>query len=282
VLKEFKGKVAVITGAAAGIGRGLAEKSVNLGMKVVLSDVEAEALKQTEAYLRGKGGDVFSVVVDVSKAEQVQTLAEKANAKYGTVDLLCNNAGVSGGGLIKEHTLADWKWVLGVNLWGVIHGIHYFLPHMMKKNTGCHIVNTASIEGFWSRPGVACYQASKHAVVAISEVLKMELAAEQSQVGVSVLCPGGVNTRIIESGRNRPTELQNAPVALTPEQVKIMEAIKQIFANSMSPSVVADITFEAIAQDKFYIFTHPELKQAVQARHDRIMNDGIPLPPALF
>jgi len=282
MLNEFKGKVAVITGAAAGIGRGLAEKSVERGMKVVLSDVEDEALKQTESYLRSKGGEIFAVVADVSKAEQVQNLAEKAISRYGTVDLLCNNAGVSDGGLLKEHTLADWQWVLGVNLWGVIHGIHYFLPHMMKKNTDCHILNTASIEGLWSRIGSGGYQATKHAIVAMSEVLKMELAVEKSKVGVSVLCPGGVNTRIIESGRNRPAELQNPPVTLTPEQLKMLEVVKQLFAASMSPLVVADITFDAIAQDKFYIFTHPELKPMVEARHQSIINDGIPAPPALF
>ncbi len=282
MLKDFKDKVAVITGAADGIGRGLAEKAVNEGMKVVLADIEIEALRNTEKYLQNKGGEVYSVVTDVSKVEQVQNLAEKTMQKFGTVDLLVNNAGVSDGGQIKEHTLADWQWVIGVNLWGVIHGIHCFLPHMQGKDTECHILNTASIEGLWSRSGSAGYQATKHAIVVISEVLKMELAAESSKVGVSVLCPGGVNTRIVESGRNRPVELSNPPQEPTEQQLKMMELAKQIFANSMSPLTVADITFEAIARDKFYILTHPDLKPMVQMRHDKIMNDGIPGSISLF
>ena len=172
-MREFKGKVAVITGAASGIGRGMAERCATEGMKVVLSDVEEQELTRTAEALRAAGGDVTAVVTDVSKAEQVRHLSEVALDTYGAVHLLCNNAGVGAGGLVWEHTLADWEWVLGVNLWGVIHGIHTFLPTMLAQGTDCHIVNVASIEGLWSRIRGASYQVSKHGVVVLSEVLKL-------------------------------------------------------------------------------------------------------------
>ncbi|MDP2920276.1 MAG: SDR family NAD(P)-dependent oxidoreductase [Dehalococcoidia bacterium] len=281
MLREFEGKVAVITGAAGGIGRGLAEKSVTEGMKVVLADVEEAALRKTEAELRARGGDVIAVLTDVSRPEQVQHLAEQTLKTFGAVHLLCNNAGVGAGGLVREHTLADWQWVLGVNLFGVIYGVHTFLPVMLKQGVECHIVNTASVEGLWSRLRSASYQVSKHGVVALSEVLKLELAFEETRVGVSVLCPGAVNTGIVDSGRNRPTHLQNPiesiPVA-TPEMEKRIAQVRQAFASGMNPLTVADQVFNAIREDRFYILTHPELNERIQQRIGRILTDGVPLP----
>lgn len=280
-MKEFKGKVAVITGAAGGIGRGLAEKSVAEGMKVVLADIEEAALRMTEADLRARGGEVIAEVTDVSKPEQIQRLADRTVETYGAVHLLCNNAGVGSGGLIREHTLADWQWVLGVNLWGVIYGIHTFLPIMLKQDTESHIVNTASVEGLWSRLRSAPYQVSKHGVVALSEVLKLEMAFEETKVGISVLCPGAVNTGIVESERNRPVHLQNPPEmmpVLTPEIEKQIAMVKQAFAAGMSPLEVAERVFKAIREDRFFILTHPELNDRIQKRIERILTDGVPQP----
>lgn len=280
-MKDFRGKVAVVTGSAGGIGRGLAERCVMEGMKVVLADIEEGALQDTEAYLKKKGGDALAVVTDASRPEQVQRLADLTFETYGGVHLLFNNAGVAAGGLVREHTLADWEWVIGVNLWGVIYGIHMFLPIMLKQDTECHIVNTASVEGLWSRLRAASYQVSKHGVVALSEVLKLELAFEETRVGVSVLCPGAVNTGITNSGRNRPAHLQNPPGSvpeITPEVEKRIARIRQAFASGMDPLEVADHAFRAIREDRFYILTHPDLNERIQQRIGRILSDGIPLP----
>ena len=280
-MKDFRDKVAVVTGSAGGIGRGLAERCVTEGMKVVLADIEEDALKDTEAYLKKRGGDVIAAVTDVSRPEQMQRLADLTIETYGGVHLLCNNAGVGAGGLIREHALADWEWVIGVNLWGVIYGVHMFLPIMLKQDTECHIVNTASVEGLWSRLRGGSYQVSKHGVVALSEVLKMEMAFEETKVGVSVLCPGAVNTGIINSGRNRPAHLQNPPESIpeiTPEMERRIAQIRQAFENGMDPLEVADYVFKAVREDQFYILTHPELNDRVEKRIGRILTGGVPLP----
>ena len=203
-MKEFKGKVAVVTGAASGIGRALADRSVQEGMKVVLADVEVEALAKTEAGLKSSGATVLAVPTDVSQARDVAALAQKTLEVFGAVHLLCNNAGVGTEAAIWESTLEEWEWVMGVNLWGVIHGVRAFVPHMLAQDTECHIVNTASMAGLISGPGLGAYKVTKHAVVSLSETLYHELAERGARVGVSVLCPGIVNTRIMESARNRP------------------------------------------------------------------------------
>lgn len=280
-MKHFRGKVAVVTGSSGGIGRGLAERCVTEGMKVVLADIEEDALKNTEAYLKKKGGDVIAVLTDVSCPEQMQRLADLTVETYGGVHLLCNNAGVGAGGLIREHTLADWEWVIGVNLWGVIYGVHMLLPIMLKQDTECHIVNTASVEGLWSRLRGVSYQVSKHGVVALSEVLKLEMAFEETKVGVSVLCPGAVNTGIINSGRNRPAHLQNPPESIpeiTPEMEKRIAQARQVFESGMDPLEVADHVFTAIREDQFYILTHPDLNDRIQKRIGRVLTGGVPLP----
>src|SRR6266487_1234780 len=209
-MKDFQDKVAVVTGAASGIGHALAEKSAQEGMKVVLADVEERALKQAEEELKASGADVLAVQTDVSKAADVETLAKQAFATYGGVHLLFNNAGVVAGTTLWESSMADWQWVLGVNLWGVIHGVHYCVPRMLEQETEGHIVNTASLAGLVSSPGGGIYSVSKHGVVTLSETLALELAARGAKLKASVLCPEWVNTRIMDAERNRPQALANS------------------------------------------------------------------------
>src|SRR5947207_7442153 len=189
-MKNFQGKVSVVTGAASGVGRGLAEKSAALGMKVVLADVEESVLKQAEAELQASGAQVLAVRTDVSQADEVEALAKITFETYGAVHLLFNNAGVGAGTTVWESSLADWKWVLGVNLWGVIHGIHFFVPRMLAQDTEGHIVNTASMAGLLSGPGQSIYKVSKHGVVTLSETLYYDLTLRNASLKVSVLCPG--------------------------------------------------------------------------------------------
>jgi NAD(P)-dependent dehydrogenase (short-subunit alcohol dehydrogenase family) len=276
--KHPQGKVAVVTGAASGIGRALAEKSVHLGMKVVLADVEANALKQAEEELRGRGADVLAVRTDVSKAEDVAALAEKAFDTYGAVHLLFNNAGVGGGTTVWESSLADWQWVLGVNLWGVIYGVHYFVPRMLAQGSEGHIVNTASSAGLIASSGLGIYKVSKHGVVTLSETLALELAYRGANIKISVLCPEWVNTRIMDSERNRPAELRNAPEQqISPETEAAIQAVRQVVQNTGIPaSQVADTVFEAIREERFYILTHPSTKFGVQLRMEDILHDRMP------
>jgi len=206
-MKDFQNKVAVITGAASGIGRALAERSARAGMKVVLADVEEDALVRTEKEMRAAGGTVLAVRTDVSKAHDVQALARKTLDAFGSVHLLCNNAGVAvATKAIWETSLEDWQWCLGVNLWGVIHGIRTFVPIMLRQDVEAHVVNTASIAGLLSLPYIAIYNATKHAVVTITESLHHELSLLSSKVKASVLCPGFIRTSIMASYRNRPVE----------------------------------------------------------------------------
>ena len=283
-MQSFEGKVAVITGAASGIGYGLAERCASEGMKVVLADIEEEALSAAEKKLAEAGGKVASIIVDVSKMEDVERMAKTALSEFGGAHLLCNNAGVGAGGNSWEYTLADWEWVLGVNLHGVIYGIKTFVPIMLEQDTECHIVNTASIEGLWSRPTNAPYQVTKHGVVVLSEVMYYELGLMDANIGVSVLCPGGVNTNILDSWRNRPPELVNPPESIpeiTPEMEARMEEVRTIFRESMAPSEVADHVFKAIKDKKLYITTHPELLEIFRVRSENILNRTNPILPDL-
>lgn len=269
-MKEFRDKVAVVTGAASGIGRGLAERCAQEGMKVVLADIEEPALLQTQMEMQSTGTKVLAVRTDVSKASEVEALARKTLDTFGAVHLLFNNAGIGSGGTIWESTLADWEWIIGVNLWGVIHGLRTFVPIMLAQDTECHIVNTASIAGLTT--GVSSYAVTKHAVVALSEQLYHSLAHLNAKVKASVLCPGFVKTRIMDSERNRPVELQNETARpLTPEEEAMVQFIRQGVENGMSPQQAADHVFKAITEERFYIFTHPELNASVQKRLEDIM-----------
>jgi NAD(P)-dependent dehydrogenase (short-subunit alcohol dehydrogenase family) len=282
-MKEFQGNVAVVTGAASGIGRALAEKCAALGMKVVLADIEEPALKQAEEELQVSGAQVLAVRTDVSQAEEVEALAQRTYETYGAVHLLFNNAGVGGGTTVWESSLADWQWVLGVNLWGVIHGIHCFVPRMLAQGSEGHIVNTASSTGLVASSGLGIYKVSKHGVVTLSETLACELAMREARLKASVLCPEWVNTRILDAERNRPQALQNAPEErhTSPETAAMAETLRQAFREwlakeGMPPSQVAERVFEAIRQEQFYIFTHPTTKDVVQVRMEDILQERMP------
>jgi NAD(P)-dependent dehydrogenase (short-subunit alcohol dehydrogenase family) len=267
-MKQFRDKVAVITGAASGIGRALADRCAREGMRVVLADVEAPALARAEAQLREAGADVLAVLTDVSQAADVEALAQRTLDAYGAVHLLCNNAGVSAGSTAWESTVNDWQWVIGVNLWGVLHGLRVFVPIMLEQDAESHIVNTASVAGLISYAPDAPYHLTKHAIVALSEKLYYDLAWRGARVQVSVLCPGLVNTQIMDAGRNRPPELRNAlsSVALTPEVRAALEAYRRAIEAGMPPDQVADCVFQAIVDGRFYILTHPEFRPMIEAR----------------
>ena len=277
-MKEFKDKIAVITGAASGIGRGIAERCVQEGMKVVLADVEEAALAQAEQELRATHATVLAVQTDVSRASDIEALAQKTLKAFGAVHLLVNNAGVGAGSSIWESTLADWEWVMGVNLWGVIHGLRIFVPIMLAQATEGHIVNTASIAGLLPYHPGAPYQVTKHGVVALSEQLYYSLAQRNAKVKVSVLCPGWVNTRIMDSERNRPSELQNEPSNLPPgpEQEAIVQSMREEAQAGLSPRQVSDHVFNAIRNEQFYILTHPELNSMIQQRMENILQQRNP------
>jgi NAD(P)-dependent dehydrogenase (short-subunit alcohol dehydrogenase family) len=277
-MNDFKGKVAVITGAASGIGQALAEYGVRLRMKVVLADVEAEALAKTEAEMRSAGATVLAVRTDVSQAEDVEALAQKTLEAFGAVHLLCNNAGVATSGTVAwESSLTDWEWVLGVNLWGVIHSLRTFVPIMLAQDTECHIVNTASLSGLISFPRGSVYAVTKHGVVTLSETLHHELAERGGNVKVSVLCPGLVRTRIVDCGRNRPERLPGAPMG--PVEAAGRETLRQQMQTAMPPAQVADAVFQAIRDERFYILTHPEGKDWIRTRLDDILQQRNPTPP---
>jgi NAD(P)-dependent dehydrogenase (short-subunit alcohol dehydrogenase family) len=280
-MKEFQGKVAVITGGASGIGYAIAERCIKEGMKVVVADIEKVALTQTEKALKSRGANILGVQTDVSKAKDVEALAQKTLDAYGGVHLLFNNAGVDEHGTIWKRTLADWQWVIGVNLWGVIHGVRVFVPIMLEQNTEGHIVNTASMLGFISATGMGIYNVTKHGVVSLSETLYHELALSGSKIRVSVLCPGFVNTQITDAVRNRPAELQNDPLKdkRDPEYEKEEHLIRQKVQEGMSPNQVANCVFNAIIDEKFYILTHRELKNRVRIRMEDILLERNPTNP---
>ena len=257
-MKEFKGKVAVITGAASGIGLALAEKASSEGMKVVLGDVEEPAPAAAERHLQASGATALAVRTDVSKIDEVVALASATLDAFGSVDLLCNNAGVTmrpRSRRIWECTVGDWQWILGVNVFGVAHVIRTFTPIMLDQGYESHIVNTASVAGLVSGPRLGVYKSSKHAVVSISETLYHELREVDAKVRVSVLCPGPVATPIGSAARNRPEELRTGPDTTTPAERVEEEAADKAQQESVTPSAVAEAVFAAVREDRFYIVT---------------------------
>ena len=278
-MKEFKGKVAVITGAASGIGRGIAERCVREGMKTVLADIDDAELAKAESELKTLGGTVLGVRMDVSKRADVELLARRALDAFGQVHLLFNNAGVGAGGSAWEATWYDWEWVIGVNLWGVIHGVKVFTPLMLAQNQECHMVNTASAAGLIVGGGSAPYSATKHAVVALSESLYLTLQRRNALVKVSVLCPGLVRTDIANAERHRPAGLKNKPVEMTPEMRAGLDFFKAAIEAAMPPLQVADIVFDAIKNERFYIITHPEWIEVIKMRADNLLRVENPQDP---
>jgi NAD(P)-dependent dehydrogenase (short-subunit alcohol dehydrogenase family) len=279
-MKDFKDKVAVVTGGASGIGRGMAGRFAQEGMKVVLADVEDDALRRAEAEFREKGIDVLGVLTDVSKPEAVENLAQQTLNAFGKVHIVCNNAGVAGAwGPTWENTLDDWNWIMGVNLWGVIHGVRTFLPIMLKQEEEGHIVNTASLAGLM--PGAGIYGVTKQAVVALSESLYNELKLMNAKVGVSVLCPAWVNTNIADAERNRPKELAGTVRVTDQRQEVVSEIVRNFLKNGRSPTEIADQVFEAVRDDHLYIITHPEMDVVFKERFDNIVNRRNPKPRLL-
>jgi NAD(P)-dependent dehydrogenase (short-subunit alcohol dehydrogenase family) len=261
------GRVAVVTGAASGIGRALAEAFAGAGSAVVVADLDGAEAEVVASGIRTAGGEAEAVRVDVADAAAVDQLAATTLDRFGRVDVLCNNAGVSTFNLLRDQTLDDWRWVFSVNLWGVIHGLQTFVPIMRGQGAPAHIVNTASIAGLLS--GVAFigpYDATKVAVVSISETLSQELAIEQARIGVSVLCPSSVDTRVMESERGRPAAFGVERRTEVAESVRI--AIRDSFTGptGLTPHAVADRTLEAIRAGRFWIITHSGERPAVEAR----------------
>lgn len=276
-MNQFKEKVAVVTGAASGIGRAMAERCAQEGMKVILADIEDTALAQTEKELKSAGATVLAVQTDVSIEDSVKNLAQKALVAFDEVHLLFNNAGVGAGGTIWESTKADWEWVIGVNLWGIIYGIRTFVPLMLAQDNECYIVNTASAAGLLPYHPSAPYQVTKHAVVALSENLYFSLQANQAKIDVSVLCPAWVQTQIMDSERNRPLELQNQPAeSSNPAQEAIFESLRQATQAGILPQKVVDCTFDAIRAKQFYVFTHPEYISRFRQRMEDILQQRNP------
>lgn len=279
-MQNFEGKVAVITGAASGIGLALTEKCLSLGMSVVMADIEEEVLNQAAEKLQRSGkNNILPVTTDVSVLEQIEALAAKATEHFGAVHLLFNNAGVGGGGSSWDSTQKDWEWVIGVNLWSVIHGIRVFTPIMIEQDTECHIVNTASVAGLLGGFTNAPYSVTKHGVVALTEHLYSDLKKEGLKVGASVLCPGFINTNIIDSSRNRPDSLANfvEPPPMTEEQEAMREMFKKVLEQGMQPSQLADIVFDGIRADRLYLLTHHDFDEAILNRAKNITSGTNPV-----
>jgi NAD(P)-dependent dehydrogenase (short-subunit alcohol dehydrogenase family) len=267
-------KVVVITGGASGIGRAMADRLATAGARIVLADVEEAALTRAVDELAGEGAEVIGVPVDVSIEAEMKELARRALDTYGAINIACLNAGVGGGGG-PLHTLstADWQWTLGVNLWGVIHGVSTFVPHLLSHGDG-HVVVTASIAGLTSYPRMGPYTTSKHAAVAIAETLFAELQEAGSTVGVTCLCPGIVRTRLPDSARNRPAGLRNpsVPGTLTDEQLAMKRFADEVHAQAMAPADVAELVHEAILARRFWVFTDEMYTPEILARLDIIKN----------
>jgi NAD(P)-dependent dehydrogenase (short-subunit alcohol dehydrogenase family) len=277
-VETFRDRVAVVTGAASGIGLALAERFATEGMKVVMADVEAAALERAAAAVRASAGAVLPVRVDVSRPEDVERLAGETYAAFGAAHVVCNNAGVAVLGAVHEHSLADWQWVIGVNLWGVIHGVRAFLPRMLAGGDEGHIVNTASMAGLTTAPFMSVYDVTKHGVVALSESMYKELEATGAPIGVSVVCPGLINTAIMRSSRNRPPELAEEGKA-GPMAQAFGQALADRLGSGYPPSEVADQVLRGIRRKRFYIVpAQPEVRQWATVRAQDIIELRNPTP----
>ena len=277
-MKELKGKVAVVTGGA-GVGRAMAMHFAREGMHVALADIDQASLDVTAAELRALGVQAIGIRTDVSKATEVDALAARVVTELGGVHVVCNNAGISPLGAAWENTLADWEWMLGVNLWGVIHGVRAFTPLLLAQDEG-HIVNTASVAGLINPPGSAMYNVTKHAVVALTETLFHDLAGRNSKVGCSVLCPAYVPTGIADSERSRPAALANPGATKSAEQQAREDMLKKaVRSGRLSADDIGAAVLAAVKEERFYILTHPRIKGAIQARMEDILEGRSPRNP---
>lgn len=283
-MKQFAGRVAVITGAAGGFGREFARTGARLGMKLVLADVESPALESLQIELQAQGAEVLAMRCDVRHGEEVQALADAAMARFGAVHLLFNNAGVGCGGLIWEHSQADWEWLIGVNLWGVIHGVRIFTPLMLGAAASDpayegHIVNTASVAGLLNASNMGAYNVTKHAVVSLSETLYHDLQLVGAPIGASVLCPHYVPTAIHKSERNRPERLRNGAEPTASQTAARLLTDKAVRSGKLTAAQVAQMAFDAVRENRFYIHTHPDMLDAVRARMEDILHQQHPRDP---
>lgn len=280
----FDGRVAVVTGGASGIGLGMARSFASEGMKIVLADIEAEPLEAAVTLLRESGASVIGASCDVADPTSVDGLRDEALSAFGAVHVICNNAGVGGGSGAQplwERTLDEWNWVMGVNLMGVIHGMRSFIPAMIDQGEGGHVVNTASVAGLV--PGGGIYGVTKHAVVNLSESLFTQFEMGDHKLGVSVLCPGWVRTRLLESERNR-AEAPREPAPDPSSQLQaIRKALEGFVANGLDPLDVGRLVVDAIRDRRFYVLTHPHWKHMIERRMTNILEDRDPVgepPPA--
>lgn len=283
MISDFQGKTAVLTGAGSGFGLECARIGARLGMNLVLVDVQPDALDEARAELEAAGAPVLARQVDVSSAEQMDALAQTVQQRFGAPHFVFNNAGVGSGGLVWENSVKDWEWVLGVNVWGVIHGVRLFTPMMLaaaKADPGYqgHIVNTASMAGLLTPPNMGIYNVSKHAVVSLSETLYQDLKLVTDQVGASVLCPYFVPTGISQSHRNKPAGLADEQ----PTQSQLIgQAMsdKAVSSGKVTAAQVAEMVFHAMRHDQFYIYSHPKALGNAQSRFDAIVAGTNPPDP---
>jgi NAD(P)-dependent dehydrogenase (short-subunit alcohol dehydrogenase family) len=283
-MKNFENRVAVITGAASGFGREFARLGARLGVKLVLADVQQDALDAIKAELETQGAQLIAMQCDVRKSDQVQALADAAMARFGAVHLLFNNAGVGAGGLVWENSEADWDWVLGVNMFGVIHGVRIFTPLMLAcaksdPQYEGHIVNTASVAGLQNAPTMGIYNVSKHAVVSLTETLFQDLRLIDAPIGASLLCPYFVPTGIHQSARNRPDDLQGQSTLTKSQQAAQSFSEKAVASGKISAAQVAELTFDAIRDQRFYIFSETEPLANTQKRMEDITQQRNPYDP---
>ena len=283
MIDDFKGKTAVLTGAGSGFGLECARIGARLGMNLVLVDVQQDALDAATAEMQAAGSQVLARKVDVSNAAQMEQLAADVQQRFGAPHLVFNNAGVGAGGLVWENSVKDWEWVLGVNLWGVVHGVRLFTPMMLAAAKADpawrgHIINTASMAGLLAAPNMGIYNVSKHAVVSLSETLYQDLSLVTDQIGASVLCPFFVPTGINQSHRNRP---QDMAVEKPTKSQLIGQAMsdKAVGSGKVTAAEVAQKVFDAAAQGQFYIYSHPRAIGAVQTRMEDILQARNPTDP---
>lgn len=279
-MRDLAGRVAVITGATGGLGKALARCFVNAKMKLVLADLDADALALAVSQLESAGAAAIGVRTDVRKAADVEALAARTLEAFGAVHLVCNNAGVAPVGAAWESTVADWEWVLGVNLWGVIHGVRVFTPILLNQGDEGHIVNTASVAGLIAPPGMAAYNVSKHAVVALTESLHHDLVARGAKVRCTVVCPAYFPSGIADSEQTRPAELAEPERARSDAQRALEDKLrKAVMSGKLTADDIAVAVMDAVRDERFYVLTHPRIKPAIEWRMQDILAECTPTDP---